>query len=148
MRMFGSLFCYDAALFERATLLQLVIDQWSQPGFMLHLLSLPVRRLGDYSQRLPPDHLQQGLGIARTLHFDSWRGLVNFSKVLNVQANVLGAEVLLEPLAFRGPRNRHNPRLLREQPGEGDLRGRCVLARSERLKPSSTTTDQIHVGVP
>src|SRR3954471_2461711 len=49
--------------------------------------------------------------------------------------NALGAEVLLEPVPFRGPRNRHNPRLLREQPGESDLRGRCVLAHSERLQP-------------
>src|SRR4051812_37974787 len=49
--------------------------------------------------------------------------------------NALGAEVLLETVAFGGSWNRYDPRLLREQPGESNLRGRCVLARGERLQP-------------
>src|SRR5262245_56476113 len=49
--------------------------------------------------------------------------------------NVQGAEVLLEPVTLRRSGNRYHPWLLREQPGERDLRGRRVLARGERLEP-------------
>src|SRR5437868_1676361 len=46
-----------------------------------------------------------------------------------------GTEVLLEPMTLRRSGNRHDPRLLREQPGECDLRRCRVLPCSERLQP-------------
>jgi hypothetical protein len=45
--------------------------------------------------------------------------------------NRRSAEILLEPMQFRGARDRHDPRLLREQPSERDLGGRRMLARGD-----------------
>src|SRR6516162_10370977 len=63
---------------------------------------------------LPTDHLQQCVGITSAMYFDLRRGPIDFSKVLGNELNVGGAEVLLEPVTFCRPGNRHDPRLLRE----------------------------------
>src|SRR5262245_49433163 len=88
-----------------------------------------------FSMRLPPDHLQQCLGVSRTLHLNLGRRAIDVTKVLRREMHVQCAEVLLETMTLRRARNRYDPGLLCQQPGQRDLCGRRVLARSERLQP-------------
>jgi len=49
-------------------------------------------------------------------------GVLDLVRVVDAQLDVDGCDVLVEPVQLRRPGNRHDPRLLREQPGERDLR--------------------------
>src|SRR3954447_2533748 len=49
--------------------------------------------------------------------------------------NVHRREVLVETVTLRGSRDRHDPRLLREQPGQRDLRRGRSLPLGEGLQP-------------
>src|SRR4051794_23023323 len=70
---------------------------------------------------LPIDQSLRGFGIASALDGDPGRGLFDIAKVRIAKLDRSRAEVLFEPVQFRGPWNRHDPGLLREQPGECDL---------------------------
>jgi hypothetical protein len=60
--------------------------------------------------------------------------LVDLAELVGCQPKVGGDEVLLEPGQLGGARDRHDPRLLREHPGEGDLRG--TDSRPETIRSS------------
>src|SRR5262245_2379229 len=75
------------------------------------------------------------LGIPRAVDVDARGGGFDVAQVRGGQLDRGRAEVLLEPRDLRRARDRDDPRLLREQPRERDLRGRCLLARGERLQP-------------
>ena len=64
-------------------------------------------------------------------------------KKAGLSMNCSGAEVFLQAISLGRPRNRRDPRLLREQPGQRDLRRRRLLSFSERLQP----LDECQVGL-
>src|SRR3954469_15914225 len=80
------------------------------------------------SDRLPPDHLLQVLGVPLTTDLDLGRRAIDVLQVLGGELNLLRPKVLLESIALGRSGNWHNPRLLREQPGERNLGGCRVLA--------------------
>src|SRR5438128_2133709 len=61
------------------------------------------------------------LRITCALYLDLRRGAVDRAELVGRQLDVGCSEVLLEAVQLRGARNRHDPRLLREQPRERDL---------------------------
>src|SRR6266542_330869 len=93
------------------------------PSMLLFVMVTPA---ADDHQSAPRPLLEL-LRIAGALHLDLRRSGVDRAEVLGRQVDVRGAEVLLEPVQLRGPRDRHGPRLLRQQPRQRDLRGRRLL---------------------
>src|SRR6187402_1246601 len=85
--------------------------------------------------KLPTDHLEEVLGVARALDLDLRDGPIDLDEVVWRELNPRSAEILLEPSPLRRPWNRNDPRALGQQPGECDLGGRRRLARRERLQP-------------
>src|SRR5437667_10656574 len=65
--------------------------------------------------------------IASSLHRGLGKGAVNLAKIVATQLDVSRAKILFQTMQFRGARYGHNPRLLRKQPCEGDLRRCCLL---------------------
>jgi hypothetical protein len=84
---------------------------------------------------LSANHLQQVLGIARTLDLDLRCRAINLAQILVAELNPRGAEVFLESMPLGGPRNRRDPRFLRQQPGQCNLRRCRVPLFRERLQP-------------
>jgi hypothetical protein len=66
-------------------------------------------------------------GIPGTLHRDLRGGRLDLSEVLGSEFEVSGFEVLAQALGLRRSRDRDDPRLPGEQPGERDLSRGCVL---------------------
>src|SRR5688572_6782702 len=64
-------------------------------------------------------HLLERLGVTRPGDGDLPGSLLDGRKVGRRELEVGGGRVLLEPLALAGARNRHDPRLARQQPAEG-----------------------------
>ena len=60
------------------------------------------------------------------MHRDLRRGALDFAEIVGRQFDASGSDVLFQPMQLRRARDRNNPRLLRKQPGERDLR-RCRL---------------------
>ena len=58
----------------------------------------------------------------------------DFREVIGSQLDIGRAEILLEPVQFGGAGDRHDPGLLREEPREGDLRGRRLLLAGDAFK--------------
>ena len=56
----------------------------------------------------------------------------DLAEVVRREFDVAAREVLLEPVELRRARDRHDPRLLREQPREGDLAGVAPFVRDAR----------------
>src|ERR1700729_4277661 len=54
-------------------------------------------------------------------------GSVHESPFRRSQFDIRGTEVLLQPIQLRGTGNRNDPRLLRQQPRDRDLRGSGFL---------------------
>src|SRR5664279_358323 len=76
-----------------------------------------------------PTHLAvQVLRIAGPLHRDLLCRTVDLTQVLGRQLERGGPDVLLEALPLGRARNRHYPRLLRQEPGQRQLSARHVLA--------------------
>jgi hypothetical protein len=67
------------------------------------------------------------LGVARALDRDRGRGAFDLGEVVPRQFDIHRAEVLLKPVELCGIWDRHDPRLLTEQPRDRDLRGSRVL---------------------
>ena len=63
------------------------------------------------------------------------RGAINLPQVVVAQSNLGAAEVLLEPVTLRRPGDRYDPRFLRQQPRERDLRGRGLVPLREPGQP-------------
>jgi len=66
-------------------------------------------------------------GVARTLDRDRGRGAFDLGEVVPRQLDIHRAEVLLEPVELCATGDRHDPRLLPEEPRDRDLRGSRVL---------------------
>src|SRR5690349_12213336 len=67
---------------------------------------------------------QYRLGQPFTLHGDLGGALVDLAQVVRRQLDIRRGEVLLEPVQLRRTGDRYDPWLLREQPGQSDLRRR------------------------
>src|SRR6266545_8029494 len=70
----------------------------------------------------------QLFGIASSLHHDFGSGIFDLTQVVRRQFKVSRTEVLLQAVQLRGAWDGNNPGLLRQQPRQRDLGGRCVLA--------------------
>src|SRR2546422_1756435 len=71
------------------------------------------------------------LRITSSLHRDLRGGALDLAEVVRRQCDVGCSEILLQAVQLRGSRNGHDPRLLRQHPGESDLSRGRVLPRSE-----------------
>jgi len=69
------------------------------------------------------------------MHGDLRRGAIDLAQLVDRQRDGRRCNILLEPMALRGARDRHDPWLLGEQPRERDLRGRGFLLFRERGEP-------------
>src|SRR3954447_5709353 len=69
------------------------------------------------------------------MDFDLGRRAIDFPQVVSGELNAGRAEVLLQSIAFRRSRDWHDPRLLCQQPGQGDLRRCGFFAPGEGLQP-------------
>jgi hypothetical protein len=78
--------------------------------------------------RLASHFVQHGGGVAFALHGDLASGRANLAQFVRGQLHVGGREVLPEAVSFGGAGDGHDPRLLREQPGQGDLGGGGAFA--------------------
>ena len=79
-------------------------------------------------RRSATGHLLQVLGVPGPLHRDlRGRGL-DLAEVVGRELDVGRPEVLVQAMQLRGARDRDDPRLLGEQPGERDLGRRRLLA--------------------
>src|SRR5580704_5091680 len=79
-------------------------------------------------------------GVARAPDRDRGRGAFDLGEVVPSQLDIHRAEVLLEPVELCGTGDRHDPRLLPEEPPDRDLRGsRVFLFRdsAEQIDPAS-----------
>src|SRR5262245_27067556 len=85
---------------------------------------------------LPPDQLLQVFRVAGPMDLDPGRRAIDFQQVVAGELNGGGAEILVKAIALRRSRNRHDPGLLRQQPGQRQLRRRRLFAFGERLQPA------------
>ena len=74
------------------------------------------------------------VGIARALHLDARRGVVDLAQVVGASARHRPLRGFPRGGAAASAGDRHDPRLLREQPGQSDLAGRRALAGCDRLE--------------
>src|SRR6266566_3619023 len=100
-----------------------------------------VKKLGTVGKPSAVSELQHGLRQPLSRHVDPGRALLDLAQVARRQRHVHGAKVLLEARQFLRPRNRDNPRLLREQPRERDLRRHRALT----LRDTLHEVDHYHV---
>src|SRR5206468_5059899 len=73
----------------------------------------------------------QPFRIAVALHRDSRDGALDLTQIVGSQFDGSGSDVLLQAAELRGTWDRHDPRLLREWPGDGNLSGRHLLPGRE-----------------
>src|SRR5579864_4937241 len=78
------------------------------------------------------DHPLVRLGVASALRLDL--RVVDLTQVVGRQLDVDCCVVLLEAVQLRRAGDRNEPRLLREDPCEGDLRSRCALSLRNLLE--------------
>ena len=90
---------------------------------------------GRIQARSAAHHALQVRRIPSALHRDLRAARSISRRSSSRELNRRGAEVLLEPMQLGRAWNRHDPRLLREQPRERDLRRRRLLPLGERLQP-------------
>ena len=76
-------------------------------------------------------------GIAGSLDGDLGGGVLDLAEIVGGECDVGGADVLLQALKPPGAGDRHDPGLLGEQPGEGDLGGVACLRAA--MRPSRST---------
>jgi hypothetical protein len=73
------------------------------------------------------------------LHRDLGDGALDVAEIIGHQVDASRPDVLLQPVQFCGAGDRHDPRLLSQQPGERDLGGCCLLAFRDLAKQSTRT---------
>src|SRR6218665_378278 len=66
-------------------------------------------------------------GIPIPLHRDLGKGAINVAQLIGCQLNGGRSDVLLQAMQLGGPRDRHDPRLPGQQPGERELGTRHLL---------------------
>jgi hypothetical protein len=74
------------------------------------------------------DVLLQVRRITSTLNRDLGYRIIDVAKIAAAQLQASSTDVLLQPVQLRRSRNRNDPPLLSQQPGECDLSGRRLLA--------------------
>src|ERR1700677_693721 len=94
------------------------------------LLSPPSSHPDRRSGCSEPGHLLKLLRIPRAFDCYLRRSVLNLLKVVGRKLNRNRSDVLFQPMQLRCARDRNNPRLLRQQPREGNLSGRCILVFS------------------
>ncbi len=72
------------------------------------------------------DQFLQVFRVPFPLHRDLRRRVVDLAEIVGRKFDGSGSDVLFETMQLRCTRDRHNPRLLRKQPGKRDL-SRCRL---------------------
>src|SRR5215213_5459554 len=77
------------------------------------------------------DPFFKAFGIAGALHSDLRGGAIYLTEIIRRKFNCDRSEVLLQAVQLCRPRNRHDPRLLGNNPGERNLRGRSFLLLGE-----------------
>ena len=77
------------------------------------------------------------LGVPSPVHGNLRDRAIDLAEIVGRQREGRGSDVLLEPVQLRGARDRNDPRLLREQPRQRELRG-------GRLLPSCYPGHPIH----
>ncbi len=81
----------------------------------------------------PAAHGQNGGWQTFALHWNLGCSTRQFHELFGAQVDLDGAEILLETMRLGGSGNRHDPGLLRQQPGQRDLGRRGGLACRESL---------------
>src|SRR5215212_6557701 len=90
-------------------------------------LAVPPRRSGGAQPRpLPVDHPLGALAVPRSMRCQLC--VLDLAEIVGRQLDISCRNVLFETVQLGRTGDRDDPRLLGEQPGERDLRGRCVLA--------------------
>ena len=86
----------------------------------------------DFSvSRSATDQLLQMFRIPGSLHRDLGQRRFDVAQIVRRQLDGGRADVLLQTMQLRGAGDRHDPRLLSQQPGERDLGGRRLLPRCD-----------------
>src|SRR6266478_5407083 len=68
-------------------------------------------------------HLLQLFGVTSSLHGDLGSGAIDFTEVVRREFECNCSDVLVQAMQLRGAWNWNDPRLLRQQPSQGDLSG-------------------------
>ena len=84
-----------------------------------------------------PGHFHRGCGQSVALQLELRGGHIDPPEVVGGKFDTNRAEVLLQTREFRGARDRDDPRLLGQQPGERDLRGGRLLCATSRSSATS-----------
>ena len=84
--------------------------------------------------RSAPGQLQRALEQPFAFEIDPRRRGVDVTEVVGRELNSVEAEVFLQAVQLGGAGDRHDPRFLREQPCQRDLRGRGALPRRHVLE--------------
>ena len=85
-------------------------------------------------------HCLKSFGIPSTLHRNLCSRTIDLSEIIGRQLDFNGADILLQPMQLRGARDRNNPRLLREKPGQRNLSG-------QRFLPPGDSAEQVDQGL-
>src|SRR4051812_579892 len=116
----------------RPVLLLIPASASSCPAFGMHAAARVDRPGATGMPFLKPssavDHALHSFGVALADDLDLGGRLVELGDVLGTEREICSCGVPLEPLDPPRPRNGSDPRLLRQQPGEGDLTGCGALA--------------------
>ena len=84
------------------------------------------------SSPLPSRSSGEVRGVALALHLDRGERLLDAPQIVRGELDRSSADVLLQAVQLRRPGDRHDPGLLRQQPGERDLRRRRALPLGDR----------------
>jgi hypothetical protein len=79
-------------------------------------------------------HLLQLFEVASPLHRDLGGGALDLPEIVGCQVDASRSDVLLKPEQLRGAGDRHDPRLLGQQPGNRDLSRRRLLPLRDPFK--------------
>jgi hypothetical protein len=74
------------------------------------------------------------LGVALALDVNLGRRALDLCEVVSGQLEISRPQIFFQRMQLGGAGNRHDPRLLREQPGERDLRRRRLLLAGDALE--------------
>ena len=85
-------------------------------------------RITDERLPLAIDQLLYVLRVTLAFYRNLCRCMINLPQIVCRELNVGGAQVFFEPLHLCRPGDRHDPRLLRQQPPQGNLRRGGVLS--------------------
>src|SRR6185437_12943877 len=98
---------------------------------------LPARSSHDSSpgfkkpNQLAASHLLKPFRSPRSFDFDIRGGTFDFAEIFERKFDVSSSEILFQAMKLGCSRYWNNPRLLRKQPGECDLSGRCLFVLRE-----------------